>query len=31
MQPGTAKLPHLFQRGRFDRFEIKNRIKYGAC
>jgi len=31
MQPGMAKLPHLFQPGRFGRFEIKNRIKYGAC
>jgi 2,4-dienoyl-CoA reductase (NADPH2) len=31
MQPGIAKLPHLFQPGRFGRFEIKNRIKYGAC
>ena len=31
MQPGVVKLPHLFQSGRFGRFEIKNRIKYGAC
>ena len=31
MQPGIAKLPHLFQPGRFGRFPIKNRIKYGAC
>ena len=31
MQPGVAKLPHLFQPGRFGRFEVKNRIKYGAC
>ncbi len=31
MQPGVAKLPHLFQPGRFGRLEIKNRIKYGAC
>ena len=31
MQPGVVKLPHLFQPGRFGRFEIKNRIKYGAC
>lgn len=31
MQPGVAKLPHLFAPGRFGRFEIKNRIKYGAC
>ena len=30
-RPGEAKLPHLFQPGRFGRFEIKNRIKYGAC
>ena len=28
---GEAKLPHLFQPGRFGRFEVKNRIKYGAC
>ena len=31
MQPGVAKLPHLFAPGRFGRFEVKNRIKYGAC
>lgn len=31
MKPGLAKLPYLFQPGRFGRFEIKNRIKYGAC
>ncbi|MBL8487425.1 MAG: NADH oxidase, partial [Rhodocyclaceae bacterium] len=31
MKPGEAKLPHLFAPGRFGRFEIKNRIKYGAC
>jgi len=31
MQPGVAKLPHLFQPGRFGRFEVRNRIKYGAC
>ena len=31
MLPGVAKLPHLFQPGRIGRFEIKNRIKYGAC
>jgi len=30
MQPGVAKLPHLFTPGRFGRFEVKNRIKYGA-
>jgi 2,4-dienoyl-CoA reductase (NADPH2) len=31
MQAGAAHLPHLFQPGRFGRYEIKNRIKYGAC
>ena len=31
MQPGVAPLPHLFQPGRFGRFEVRNRIKYGAC
>ena len=31
MQPGGAILPHLFQPGRFGRFEVRNRIKYGAC
>jgi 2,4-dienoyl-CoA reductase (NADPH2) len=31
MRPGEAKLAHLFQPGRFGRFEVKNRIKYGAC
>jgi 2,4-dienoyl-CoA reductase (NADPH2) len=31
MKPGLSKLPHLFQPGHFGRFEIKNRIKYGAC
>ena len=30
MKPGEAKLPHLFRSGRFGRFEVKNRIKYGA-
>ncbi|MCC7167656.1 MAG: FAD-dependent oxidoreductase [Rhodospirillales bacterium] len=30
-RPGEAKLPHLFQKGRLGPFEIKNRIKYGAC
>ena len=31
MQSGVANLPHLFAPGRFGRFEVKNRIKYGAC
>ena len=31
MPPGVAKLPHLFAPGRFGRFDVKNRIKYGAC
>jgi len=31
MKPGETKLPHLFAPGRFGRFEVKNRVKYGAC
>jgi 2,4-dienoyl-CoA reductase (NADPH2) len=30
-RPGELKLPHLFQPVRWGRFELKNRIKYGAC
>ncbi|MDP2825374.1 MAG: FAD-dependent oxidoreductase [Sulfuritalea sp.] len=30
-KPGEAKLNHLFQPGRIGKFEVKNRIKYGAC
>ena len=30
-RPGEAKLNHLFQPGRIGKFEVKNRIKYGAC
>ena len=30
-KPGEAKLNHLFQPGKIGRFEVKNRIKYGAC
>ncbi|MBE7426262.1 MAG: FAD-dependent oxidoreductase [Ideonella sp.] len=31
MKPGETRLPHLFAPGRFGRFEVKNRVKYGAC
>ena len=30
-KPGEAKLSHLFQRAKWGRFELKNRVKYGAC
>ena len=30
-RPGEAKLSHLFQAGRMGKFEVKNRVKYGAC
>ena len=30
-KPGKAKLNHLFQPGKIGKFEVKNRIKYGAC
>ena len=30
-KPGEAKLPKLFEPVRWGRFEIKNRVKYGAC
>jgi hypothetical protein len=30
-RPGEAKLKDLFQPGRIGKFEVKNRIKYGAC
>jgi 2,4-dienoyl-CoA reductase (NADPH2) len=30
-RPGEAKLPNLFQKARWGRFELKNRVKYGAC
>ena len=30
-KPGEAKLNHLFQPGKIGKFEVKNRIKYGAC
>jgi 2,4-dienoyl-CoA reductase (NADPH2) len=29
--PGEAKLSHLFQKAKWNRFELKNRVKYGAC
>ena len=31
IRAGEAKLQHLFQSGRMGRFEVKNRVKYGAC
>ena len=30
-KPGEVKLNHLFQPGKIGKFEVKNRIKYGAC
>jgi 2,4-dienoyl-CoA reductase (NADPH2) len=30
-KPGEAKLSHLFQKTKWNRFELKNRVKYGAC
>jgi len=29
--PGASKLPHLFSPTKWGRFDIKNRVKYGAC
>jgi 2,4-dienoyl-CoA reductase (NADPH2) len=29
--PGEAKLPHLFKPAQWGRFNLKNRVKYGAC
>ncbi|MEZ5788105.1 MAG: FAD-dependent oxidoreductase [Xanthobacteraceae bacterium] len=29
--PGMHKLPRLFETTRWGRFQVKNRIKYGAC
>jgi 2,4-dienoyl-CoA reductase (NADPH2) len=31
IKPGEAKLPKLFEPAQWGRFQIKNRIKYGAC
>jgi 2,4-dienoyl-CoA reductase (NADPH2) len=31
IKPGEAKLPKLFEPVQWGRFQIKNRIKYGAC
>src|SRR3974390_1061085 len=28
---GEAKLSYLFQKAKWGRFELKNRVKYGAC
>ncbi|MGQ0683162.1 oxidoreductase [Bradyrhizobium sp.] len=30
-KPGEAKLSYLFQKAKWGRFELKNRVKYGAC
>ena len=30
-KPGEAKLSYLFQKAKWNRFELKNRVKYGAC
>ncbi|GIK80274.1 MAG: FAD-dependent oxidoreductase [Pseudorhodoplanes sp.] len=30
-KPGEAKLSSLFQKAKWGRFELKNRVKYGAC
>ncbi|MFH1489520.1 MAG: FAD-dependent oxidoreductase [Pseudomonadota bacterium] len=31
MEKGREKFPHLFSKGRFGKFETKNRVKYAAC
>jgi 2,4-dienoyl-CoA reductase (NADPH2) len=31
IKPGEAKLPKLFEQVQWGRFQIKNRVKYGAC
>lgn len=31
LRPGEQTLPHLFQPHRWGRFQLRNRIKYGAC
>ncbi len=31
IKPGEGKLSYLFQRFKWKRFELKNRVKYGAC
>lgn len=30
-KPGEAKLSYLFEKSKWNRFELKNRVKYGAC
>ena len=29
--PGEKQLPHLFQKAKLGKYEVSNRIKYGAC
>jgi 2,4-dienoyl-CoA reductase (NADPH2) len=31
MENGREKFPHIFSKGQFGKFEIKNRVKYAAC
>jgi 2,4-dienoyl-CoA reductase (NADPH2) len=31
MGNGREKFPHIFSKGQFGKFEIKNRVKYAAC
>ena len=31
MGNGREKFPHIFSKGRFGKFETKNRVKYAAC
>jgi 2,4-dienoyl-CoA reductase (NADPH2) len=31
MGNGKEKFPHIFSKGRFGKFETKNRVKYAAC
>ena len=31
IKPGEAKLPKLFEPVQWGRYQIKNRVKYGAC
>ena len=31
MENGKEKFPHLFSKGKFGKFETKNRVKYAAC
>jgi 2,4-dienoyl-CoA reductase (NADPH2) len=31
MENGREKFPHIFSKGQFGKYEIKNRVKYAAC